>query len=334
MVEKFLTNQPMPVSDLKSAIPDGFDGPIALPRTPDQGRAWQEANRTWWETHPMRYDFSDQIKAREFSKEFYREIDERFFSDVRTFMPWREIPFDPLIDFASLGEKDVLEIGVGNGSHAQLLSAKAKSYTGIDISDYAVRSTTKRLEHHCGKQRGKGDLNEGIRVLRMDAESMDFPDSSFDLVWSWGVIHHSSNTRKVVEEMHRVLRPGGVAITMVYHRSFWNYYIFAGLVGGVFKGTLLKTFSFHKERQRFIDGAIARYYSIAEWKAMVTDLFSVEELKIYGSKSELIPLPNGKVKSAANTILPNRMSRLLLNRLRMGMFLVSALKKPLRPVGN
>lgn len=273
----------------------------------------------------MRYDFSDRIQASEFSKAFYREIDERFFSDVQTFMPWREIPFDPLIQFASLRDKDVLEIGVGTGSHAQLLSSFAQSYTGIDLTEYSVKSTTKRLQHldSQGDRTGKN-----VKVMRMDAENMGFPDASFDLVWSWGVIHHSANTRKIVEEIYRVLRPGGVAITMVYHRNLWNYYIFAGLVGGIFQGTLLKTFSVHKARQRLIDGAIARYYSIAEWKALVGDLFSVDDVKIYGSKSELIPLPNGKLKAAAKALIPNSFSRLLTNRCRMGMFLVSALKKP------
>ncbi len=269
----------------------------------------------------MRYDFSDRIQASEFSKAFYREIDARFFSDVKTFMPWKEIPFDPLIEFASLHDKDVLEIGVGNGSHAQLLSSFAQSYTGIDLTDYAVKSTTKRLQHLDRK-------GPNVKVTRMDAEKMDFPDESFHLVWSWGVIHHSANTRKILEEIHRVLRPGGVAITMVYHRNLWNYYIFAGLVGGIFQGTLLKTFSVHKARQQLIDGAIARYYSIAEWKALAGDLFSVDEVKIYGSKSELIPLPNCKLKAAAKALIPNSFSRLLTNRCRMGMFLVSTLKKP------
>src|SRR6266576_2996394 len=137
----------MSVSDLKGAVPKGFDNPIALPRTPEQERDWQEANRKWWESHPMRYDFSEHVEAEEFSREFYQEIDARFFADVRTFMPWNAIPFDPLIEFASLRDKDVLEIGVGNGSHAQLISAAALSYTGIDLTDYGVRSTTERLRH-------------------------------------------------------------------------------------------------------------------------------------------------------------------------------------------
>jgi ubiquinone/menaquinone biosynthesis C-methylase UbiE len=304
-------------------MPEGFDGPTALPRTPEQQQAWQDANRAWWESHPMRYDFSAEIQTEEFSAEFYREIDERFYSDTREFMPWKNLPFDALLDFTSLQGKDVLEIGVGNGSHAQLISPRAGSYTGIDLTDYAVESTTKRLlqlDITVGKRSAK--------VIRMDAESMHFPDRSFDLVWSWGVIHHSANTKKILEEIHRVLRPGGVAITMVYHRSFWSYYIFAGLFGGLAYGTLLKTFSFHQARQKMIDGAIARYYSIDEWLALTTDLFNAEEIRIYGSKAELIPLPNSKLKATVKSMIPNRISRFLTNRCRMGMFLVSILKKP------
>lgn len=312
----------MSVSDLKNTVPEGFDNPVALPQTAEQHRAWQETNRSWWENHPMRYDFSDGVAASEFSKEFYQEIDARFFSDVRTFMPWTSIPFDPLIDFHSLRDKDVLEIGVGNGSHAQLISPFTQSYTGIDLTNYAVNSTTKRLELF--------DLDldpHRTRIVRMDAEQMDFPDSSFDFIWSWGVIHHSANTRRILEQMHRVLRPGGTATTMVYYRNFWNYYIFAGLFAGVIQGTLWKTKSLHQTRQKFIDGAIARYYTIPEWRALVGDLFSVEDVKIFGSKSELLPLPSGRIKSTLQSLLPDSAGRLLTNNCRMGMFLVSTLKK-------
>ena len=310
----------MSVSDLKNNIPDGFDSPTALPRTPSQSEEWQQANRAWWERHPMRYDFTEELGASEFSREFYERIDERFFSDVWTYMPWKKIPFDPLIDFDTLGNKDVLEIGVGNGSHAQLISASAGSYTGIDLTDYAVKSTTMRLEL-LGRDRSH------VSVMRMDAEKMDFADDSFDFVWSWGVIHHSANTRTILEEIHRVLRPGGVAITMVYHRNYWNYHIVAGLVRGIFQGTLWKTRSLHKTRQGLIDGALARYYTVSEWRALVSDLFTVEEVRIYGSKTELLPLPGGRLKSALKSLVPNSLARLLTNRCRMGMFLVSTLRK-------
>ncbi|HAF25564.1 MAG TPA: hypothetical protein DCK93_22090 [Blastocatellia bacterium] len=311
----------MSISDLKRTVPEGFDTPISSPRTPEQNRQWQEANRAWWENNPMRYDFSESIQAQEFSPEFYRKVDARFFSDVETFMPWRRVPFDSLIDFDSLHDKDVLEIGVGNGSHAQLISSYARSYTGIDLTEYAVKSTTNRLQLF-------EPPRQNAVITRMDAEQMDFADGSFDFVWSWGVIHHSANTRKILEEIHRVLRPGGVATTMVYYRNYWNYYIVSGFFGGIFQGTLLKRGSLHQTRQKFIDGAIARYYTIPEWRSLVSDLFSVEEERIYGSKSELLPLPSGKLKTTLQSIIPNSLGRLLTNRCRMGMFLVSRLKKP------
>jgi SAM-dependent methyltransferase len=314
----------MSVSDLKHSIPEGFDTPTALPQTPEEGEAWQQANRAWWESHPMRYDFSAKVQHKEFSEGFYREIDARFFSDVRTFMPWKSIPFDPLLDFQSLRDQDLLEIGVGNGSHAQLIAPFTRSYTGIDLTNYAVSSTSKRLQLFAG-------AGSNIKIIRMDAEKMDFGDNSFDFIWTWGVIHHSANTRKILEEMHRVLRPGGQAITMVYHRSFWNYYIFAGLFGGLLRGKLPKHGLVHSARQQFIDGALARYYTRSEWQQLVSDLFTVEDTRIYGSKSELLPMPSGRVKDLLRACIPDAGARFVTNRCRAGMFLVTNLRKAFGP---
>jgi len=265
----------------------------------------------------MRYDWKDKICAIEFSKEFFEEIDNRFFLNVREYMPWKKLPFDHLIDFQSLCDKDILEIGVGNGSHAQLLARFARTFAGIDITDYAVRCTSERMR--CFGLNGT--------ILRMDAENMQFADNTFDFIWTWGVIHHSSNTRRVLEEMHRVLRPGGQAITMVYHRNLWNYYIIGGFFMGVLKGNLLRTRSLHATIQQSTDGAIARYYSIREWKSLVSTLFGIERVMVFGSKPEIIPLPGGKVKKILMAFIPNRLSRFLTNRCKMGSFMVSVLEK-------
>jgi len=112
-------------------VPDGFLWPTVLPANSSQEQLWQDANRSWWENHPMRYDWKEVIQAEEFSKEFFTEIDRRFFSLAALYAPWKETPFDGLIDFDSLAPKRVLEIGVGNGSHAQLLATYAGSFTGI-----------------------------------------------------------------------------------------------------------------------------------------------------------------------------------------------------------
>jgi ubiquinone/menaquinone biosynthesis C-methylase UbiE len=307
----------MPSSTFKKEVPSGFDSPIALPSSLEQESQWQSANRAWWEGHPMRYDFSKKLEVEEFSKQFYEEIDRRFFADAATMLPWRKIPFDSLIDFDSLRKKDVLEIGCGNGSHAQLLVEHARSYTGIDLTSYAAKSTTQRLKHVA--------LNGTIR--QMDAECMDFPDGSFDYIWSWGVIHHSANTRKIIKEMHRVLRPGGEARIMVYHRNFWNYRLFAGLIGGIVHGHLFKTKSFHKASQLMTDGAIARLYTTDEWKALVSDLFEVKMIRILGSKMGLVPLPSSRLKKGLMSIIPNNLSQFLNSRMRLGTFLYSTLRK-------
>src|SRR5688572_22432467 len=126
---------------LNKAITSGFSGPTDIPNDVAQHDAWQASNREWWEKNPMRYDFSEKLGSEEFSLQFFNEIDQRFFyGDVRHYMPWKDRPFDPLIDFESLKSKDVLEIGVGNGSHAAHLAVWAKSFTGIDLTEYAVRS--------------------------------------------------------------------------------------------------------------------------------------------------------------------------------------------------
>ena len=301
----------------KPRAPQGFSRPTDLPQGAEQATRWQEANRTWWEAHPMRYDWKEQLGHPEFSREFFDEIDRRFFSSTAEYMPWSRIPFDPLIDFESLREMDVLEIGVGNGSHAALLARHARSFTGIDLTDYAVTSTRERFRR----------FELAGRIERMDAERMEFADQSFDFIWTWGVIHHSSNTRRILQEMCRVLRPGGKATTMVYYRNLWNYYVAGGFFHGLLKGDLLRTRSLNQTVQRHTDGAIARYYSIPEWKELVSEFFRVERVLVFGSKPEILPIPGGRVKNQLLKLIPNSASRFFTNRLRFGQFLVSDLRK-------
>jgi len=288
-------------------IPKGFKKSISLPGSEDEARVWQEENRRWWNENPMRYDWNSKIKPEEFSKEFYQEIDSRFFSNAEEYFPADKKPFDFLIDFSSLVNKDVLEIGVGSGSHAQLLAENAKSFIGIDITDYAVNSAKKRFEI----------FNLPGKIIKMDAETLDFKDNSFDFVWSWGVIHHSSNTEKILKEIKRVLRPGGEAVIMVYHKGWWNYY-FMGIVKGVISGELFKTKSLHKTVQFFTDGAIARYYTISGWRFLMRNILKLNYAAVFGPNSDALRLPRS---------VPHAIAGFFTHNLRMGSFLVSRLKK-------
>jgi ubiquinone/menaquinone biosynthesis C-methylase UbiE len=110
--------------------------------------------------------------------------------------------------FARHTGKRVLEIGVGAGTdHLQWARAKTDLY-GVDLTDAAIATTRQRLELY------------GLtsRLQRVDAEVLPFDDEMFDIVYSWGVIHHSEHPDNIVAEVRRVLRPGGEFIGMFYQR--------------------------------------------------------------------------------------------------------------------
>ncbi|MCW2504348.1 MAG: hypothetical protein JWO79_2632 [Actinomycetia bacterium] len=294
---------------------DGFERPTALPASAAEAERWQEANRQWWESHPMEYDWSGTATGARGTPAFYERIDQAFLTAAQTFLPARERAFDQLIPYGELPTMDVLEIGIGSGTHAALIAAHARTFTGIDLTAQAVANTQGRFTI-LGLD---GDLRQ------MDAERLDFPDSTFDFVWSWGVLHHSANTPQILAEIRRVLRPGGRAVVMVYHRSFWGYFVMSGLIRGLLTGDLLRTRSLHRTVQRGTDGALARYYSPREWRSLAaTQGLPVERLRICGDKPEMIPLPSGRIKTAILAALPDAVSRFFLNRLRQGSFLIAS----------
>jgi ubiquinone/menaquinone biosynthesis C-methylase UbiE len=295
----------------------GFETPTMLPRDEAEHDSWQQANKAWWESSPMRYDWRETVQFAPHSKEFYAEIDRRFLSSVKAFLPWRNRPFEQYVPYDKLPEMDVLEIGVGQGTHAQLIAPHCKSYTGIDLTEAASEATSKRLKLF-GLQG---------QIFQMDAELMNFPDASFDYIWSWGVIHHSADTKRILSQMHRVLRPGGRATVMVYHRNWWNFLIVAGLLKGLVQAQFRDLTNLHRVAQGATDGAIARYYKPKEWRALTSDKFEIERFRICGVKSEVIPLPPGRLKQAAEKIIPDAVTRLATNGLKLGTFLVADMRR-------
>jgi SAM-dependent methyltransferase len=112
-------------------------------------------------------------------------------------------------DFEAARGRHVLEVGVGLGADHERFAAAGANLSGIDLSRRAVEHARRRL--------GLFGLDSGLLVG--DAERLPFASCAFDLVYSWGVIHHSPDTAAAVAEIHRVLRPGGMAKIMIYHRS-------------------------------------------------------------------------------------------------------------------
>jgi SAM-dependent methyltransferase len=292
-----------------------FDTPTRLPRDQDERRRWQVANQAWWERTPMRYDWREGLDQPPGSRGYFEEIDRRFLGSARGYMPERAIPFDAVIPFATLAGRDVLEIGVGQGTHARLLARHCKSYVGIDLTVAAAEMTARRFRLF--------DM-PGL-VLRMDAEALALREASFDYVWSWGVLHHTADTRRALSEICRVLRPGGACTVMVYYRSWWSYFACGLLRWLCLRGAAGR--GVHGAIQNGTDGAIARFYTPADWQAVTRGLFEVTETAVYGQKSDLFPLPYGRLKRRLMALLPDSAARFLTSTLRMGSFLVVQMHK-------
>lgn len=104
--------------------------------------------------------------------------------------------------------KKLLEVGVGAGAdHLQWARCGCDCY-GVDLTDEAIDTTRQHLALY-GFQ---------SNLQRVDAETLPFEDGSFDVVYSWGVIHHSEHPERILAEIHRILRPGGKFIGMLYRR--------------------------------------------------------------------------------------------------------------------
>lgn len=135
----------------------------------------------------------------------------KFFAQVER-ERYRREPFIPgFADFARWRDRRVLEIGVGLGTDFLQFARAGARATGIDLTEAAVESVRLRLDAE--------GLNADVHVA--DAESLPFEDKSFDLVYSWGVLHHTPDTARAVAEVRRVLRPDGEARIMLYSRRSW-----------------------------------------------------------------------------------------------------------------
>jgi ubiquinone/menaquinone biosynthesis C-methylase UbiE len=156
--------------------------------------------RDYWQVHPCGSSLSD---AEPGSKEF--------FDDIET-SRYRLEPFIPrFAEFERWRNRRVLEIGVGLGTDFVQFARAGAKITGLDLTDASIGLVSCRL----ALERRDADLVVG------NAEALPFADHNFDLVYSWGVLHHTPNTERAIQEIKRVLKPNGEARVMLYSRRSW-----------------------------------------------------------------------------------------------------------------
>jgi ubiquinone/menaquinone biosynthesis C-methylase UbiE len=215
----------------------------------------------WKSLYDSLYEDVDQDLTRQRLLEGLDDLEDMF--RYRKHMAVEEMPL------AELAGKSVLEIGPGAGGHSALFAKHGAQMTSADITLQRARSTQ-------AKFRLMGDLAEGCNAVQSDAENLPFPGETFDVVYSNGVLHHTLDTERAIDEVFRVLKPGGQAVIMLYCKSSWHYWINMVLFEGLLKGRIFgdqnwlgKATEWGGKNRQTVENPITRCYTASE----ITGLF-------------------------------------------------------------
>lgn len=194
-----------------------------------------------------------------------------------------------ILNWLTWQDKNILEIGTGVGTDARQVIARGANYHGINVDPGTCESTRMALKVF----ELAGD------VQRMSATEMSFETNAFDSVYSFGVLHHIPEVQKSISNIHRVLKPNGYLLFMVYNRSSINYQLeirhlrkwvlrllmFPGLI------SLFAKLGFPKEKlQRHVELSIKLgKMSDVEWLSRNTDGPDNPYSLVYG-RDEIEPM--------------------------------------------
>ncbi len=151
----------------------------------------------FWQSHINNEYYTDAERA---SDSYFDEIEKR-----RYHTHYHLAEF-----FESLSgrNRQLLEVGCGIGVDSIQLARRGFQVTAVDLTENAL-TVARQYAAHRGVT---------INFQLGNAEKLDFPAESFDFVYSFGVLHHTPDIERSLAEVHRVLRPGGTAWVMLYHR--------------------------------------------------------------------------------------------------------------------
>ncbi len=170
------------------------------------------------------------------SREFFDDLHEYRFDKLH-YLP-------QLVDFSGFRGRTLLEVGCGIGTDLVRFARDGTVVTGIDLSTTAIDLARKNFDLHDVRP-------HELRVA--NGEALPYPDDSFDVVYGHGVVQYTANAPRLIRECHRVLKPGGDAIFMVYNRVSWL-------------NALSKLMKVQLEHE---DAPVLKKYSIGEFRALL-----------------------------------------------------------------
>jgi ubiquinone/menaquinone biosynthesis C-methylase UbiE len=159
--------------------------------------------KKYWDNRPCNIRHSQKEVG---TLEYYEEVESKKF-----FVEPHIIPFS---NFPSWNNKSVLEIGCGIGTMAINFAKAGANYTGVELSEESLKLTKKRFEVY----QQQGTFYQG------NAEELTsfVPVKKYDLIYSFGVIHHSPNPRKIIEEIKNYMHKDSVLKLMIYAKNSWK----------------------------------------------------------------------------------------------------------------
>ncbi len=138
------------------------------------------------------------------TKPFFDDLDDYRFDKLH-YLP-------RLVNFSAFRGQRLIEVGCGIGTDLVRFAKGGARVTGVDLAQTAIELARKNFELN-------GVSAEELRVA--NGEALPYPDASFDVVYGHGVIQYTANAEQLIRECHRVLKPGGTGIFMVYNRVSW-----------------------------------------------------------------------------------------------------------------
>ncbi|MDQ5845014.1 MAG: class I SAM-dependent methyltransferase [Acidobacteriota bacterium] len=157
------------------------------------------------------------------TREFFDEVERYRYQEYAPWMP-------EVMGFNRFRGQRLLEVGCGMGTDLLQFARGGALCTGVDLTPRSIEIS----RHRFALYGMPGDF------LLTDGERLPFPDESFDVVYSNGVLHHTPDTAGGIRELHRVLKPGGIAKVMLYYRHSLNYWGEMILHRGMLRGELLR----------------------------------------------------------------------------------------------